>query len=408
MVVLKGKYKLAYLTSATLQSIAPWLILLSVLVLVGFKWQATPLQVGIVVTCFSGSMALSDLLGESLEKFSPKVSLTVFSIVQVISIYLISVSVHFWQIYILLIVTGLLIGCISAQMNRILKRIISENNDNLADEYDEEIFLLFRFLGPVIGSVLLFMLDVSYILLMPIFLYATALLPMFFISLGSRNVEKTTPNKQEVNEVSISYREIVNYIIKTPEIWIGFLLIISSSFIVSMADSQLVHLFRELKYQSGEVIGMVMGSSGVGVYIVNVWLRKKETTKNMNNMIIALFGLALIFIFIWLGLYYQFSQSFLYIILFFGGGIFWQLGMHSYMNQIEKVAQGALQERVMIIFGMLVLATYLLAPLLGGISVMSIGITTTFAICGISLTVVGCLIGLRNLLQKLNHQYQTK
>src|SRR5690625_6999308 len=112
----------------------------------------------------------------------------------------------------------------------------------------------------------------------------------------------------------------------------------------------------------------------------------------MNNMIIALFGLALIFIFIWLGLYYQFSQSFLYIILFFGGGIFWQLGMHSYMNQIEKVAQGALQARAMIICGMLVFATYLLAPLIGGISVMSIGIRKEIYYCLINIQLVEYLI----------------
>lgn len=389
MVIQTFQLNRSYFSVVTFTTLGPWLILLAGLSLAGFQWEATPIQMGIVVMCFSGPLALFGSMGAGLPWIQSRgIAVGLAASLALLSGFMLWIK-EFWQLYVLLALLGMLMGLLAAALEELLKKLLMGESYQRAESFRERISEIGRFVGPGLAALLLFLIDDAFLSYLAIALYVLAVLGLFLLRIPA--LSKEEKEKESPSEASHTLSETLRTVLRFPMLWGGLLLVSIASLLVTLGDSQLVILFRGLGYKTASIIGWVMASSGLGVFVGTFWFNKGKRAHSLKYPSLSTLGLGAIFLTVGFFFYQQWENPWAYVLLFLFGGVCWSLVMHPYFYFVEQHLTKALATGVMLLTGIIIISIYTFAPIFGGLAVTEWGIPATFGSCGLALIGFGFL-----------------
>jgi hypothetical protein len=184
--------------------------------------------------------------------------------------------------------------------------------------------------------------------------------------------------------------ESFQFIKGMPFIFYGLFLMFITMFVIQLADSQFVTLFRELKDVSPGLIGAVMTASGAGFLISGILLSKLEINKPSIAMaagIVALgagFGLIGYFTYLQAPYPYFWSTAVVFTASFGAGFMF-----IPFQTEVQKKTPVEMSGRVFGTVGSVSMFAAIIGPLSGGIIGNIAGVLPLFLISGFGLVCLG-------------------
>lgn len=382
----KGESKMANISStnrpilillvvAMIYHLAIWTDLVATLNYWGFEHSSTSLQLGLIVMAFSGSMALAGALTTGKFQSHYRLILLLSAVVSAICMAAYPAFTSLNTGILLILIKGACIGCFASAQNTMVERLTTSEQFEKVDQLFEWWSAVFKFVGPLLAALLVIQAGQLSITI-TVWIYAISIVPIFFLPvIPKKSQQKSMPEPESKAMPSTSVPSIAYA-------GIGMIVMAAMSFFVTIGDSQLVILFRDVyTWNNAGAVALVMAAAGIGTFIIRLLTLSKRIEKVGYYWIgISCIGLASIFFLVtWAMLVHA---SIIYILLLFMlGGMFWQLGFSLYLNRITgHTAWGAK-------FGIVMAITYILGPLFGGVGVKLSSIEQVYGITGI------CLLG---------------
>ncbi|WP_238861412.1 MFS transporter [Clostridium sp. YIM B02569] len=369
-----------------LTSFAIWIFLVFILYNIGLLQNCTPVQLGIISFCFSGAMALVNGLGSAFIKYRSAKSCILIglliSILIIISFY--NIATPIIQ-YVLIFLISSCYSLISIGKDKIV-----ENGEQKFDKINERIFRIIRFLGPIVGGILVYFFTYKEVLLIISVLYILSLLFMISIKLEGEVFKERLENKFiKTNKYEKNPRLIKSF----------FVLSFIVTLFIQVIDAQLVTLFKYSNLMLPTYIGVCIGCSGIGVFIIAEFFESKLVKEKLLYISCFCLGVLLFLA----GSYMEYFgeiKIFLIILIFSIGGLCWQVVMGTFENIIKSYKNKDLMMRIFTIVGILTLISYSTGALISGFLVNILRIYLVYIIAGVVLLVSAVVITCFNMKYK--------
>lgn len=393
---MKNKAYITLMVAQAISSIGDWLSIVAILTMVGMKWNATPIEVSLVILCLSVPMALlGPIAGTVADRFSRKALMVTSDLVRAGLIIVLAMAETLWMVYICLLAIGAFSAVFVPAKNGKLKELIVDEQMKSAMSITSMIDSGTKVMGPLVsgmlvtafGSKLVFYIDsLTFILSALLLLFLPK--AMNIVIENSADVQVTKPS------FKTEFKEGISFIKSNRYMLVGMFFLGSSLLVLQLADSQIVVLLRELTTASPDVFGYLVTASGIGMFMAGLILTKKTDYKAFPLMLIGTTGIGLSFgvmaIFtsydlpwsiIWgpfLGLTAGFSASFIFV---------------PFQASVQVETPSHMTGRVFGVINSVTTTATIFGPLLGGWLAIVIGVVPTFIISA-SLLVVLAFIGL--------------
>lgn len=401
-----------FLISAQLISnLGDWLSMLAVFTLVGLKWNATPFEISLIVLSLAIPMTL---LGPVSGVFSDRLVRKHIMIASDIARGFIIMGLIFadqlWHIYTLLFLLGVCSSIFNPAKNGKLKEIVPNHHMQQAASISSLIENGTKIIGPALSGFLLVLWDMKIIFIIDSLSFFLSALLLIKIPVNpSKSLTTSTENKP-AQSFTKELAEGFLFIKSVPFILYGTILMAVMMFVLQMADSQFVILFRELKDVSSSLIGTVMAASGAGFIISGLLLSKIELKKAVNSMIGGCFILGVGFGSIALLTYLQLPLPFVWAsILACIGSLGAGLVFIPFQSTVMKETPSEMSGRTLGTIGSIMMFSSLVGPLAGGILGNYTGVVPLFlaSSCGLCLISVIAFF-LRKPFRKEKAEYVTE
>jgi MFS family permease len=381
-----------YLISAQLISnLGDWLSLLAVFTLVGLKWNATPLQVSLIILSLALPMTiLGPVSGVFADRWERKHIMIVSDLARGLVIFCLIFADQLWHVYTLMFLLGLFSAAFSPAKNGKLKEIVPDCHMQQATSISSVIENGTKIIGPALGGFLLTIWDFDVIFMADsLTFFLSALL---LVMIPANQSKKDLKNVNEAPVKNQFFKEMIegfSFIKNIPFILYGTFLMAITMFVIQMSDSQFVVLFRELKDVSSGLIGLVMTSSGAGFLVTGLILSKFELKKPVKGMAAGILILGLGFGSIGYLTYLQLAMPFIWapIACFFasaGAGFVFI----PFQSNVLRETPSELSGRTLGTIGSVMMLSSLTGPLIGGILANYIGVIKLFIISSSGLCII--------------------
>ncbi|MFC7373289.1 MFS transporter [Fictibacillus iocasae] len=269
-----------YLISAQLISnLGDWLSIMAIFTMAGLKWNATPLEMSLILLSLAVPMTvLGPVAGVLADRTERKVLMIGSDLARVFVMLLFISASEVWHVYILMFLLGVFSALFNPAKNGKLKEIVPDEHMQQANSISSIIENGTKIVGPAAGGALMTFIgtDVIYMIDAATFLLSALLLMKLPVRKHSRKqIDKDKVKTAFWSELS----ESLTFIKGVPFIFYGLFLTFVAMFVIQLADSQFVTLFRELKEVSPSLLGAVMTSSGAGFLVSGLLLSKLEIKK---------------------------------------------------------------------------------------------------------------------------------
>jgi MFS family permease len=288
-----------YLISAQLISnLGDWLSILAVFTLVGLKWEATPLQVSLIILSLALPMTfLGPISGVFADRWERKYILIVSDVVRGFIIFGLVFASELWHVYALLFGLGVFSAVFTPAKNGKIKELVPNHHMQQATSISSVIENGTKIIGPALSGFLLTLWSFKIIFMLDAITFLLSALLLLNIPKNTSRISENeaTTEKSEKNFIK-ELLEGFSFIKSLPIIFYGTMLMAITMFVIQMSDSQFVILFRELENASPRVLGTVMTASGAGFLVTGLLLSKYEIKKAINAMSAGIFVLGLGFL----------------------------------------------------------------------------------------------------------------
>lgn len=401
-----------FLISAQLISnLGDWLSILAIFTLVGLKWNATPLEVSLIVLSLAIPMTLlgpiSGVLADRLER---KYIMIASDIARGFVIMGLIFADQLWHIYSLLFLLGVCSSLFNPAKNGKIKEIVPNQQMQQAASISSLIENGTKIIGPALSGFLLLLWDIKMIFVIDSLSFFLSALLLLKIPINPSKLQtSSTENKSSQSFI----REMKNgftFIKSVPFIFYGTILMAVMMFVLQMADSQFVVLFRELKEVSSSLIGTVMAASGAGFIISGLLLSKIEVKKAVNSMISGCFILGAGFGSIAFLTYFQLPSPYVWAsILACIGSLGAGFVFIPFQSTVMKATPSEMSGRTLGTIGSIMMFSSLTGPLAGGILGNYIGVVPLFLAASSGLCLLSVIaFFLRKSLGKEKAEYVTE
>ena len=381
----KNKPFMTLMAAQAISGLGDWLSIIAVITLVGLKWEATPMQMSLIILSLALPMALLGPITGTLADRMERKSLMVFSdVVRGVLILLLTLATNVWMVYGCLFLVGMFSSVFIPAKNGKLKEIVQDEHIKGAMSLSSTIDSSTKVVGPLVSGILVstigtynvFYLDSATFFLSAILIF---LLPKALKEpVASEGVEKKdAPSFREEIKVGLSF------IKKSSFLLYGLFLLGVSLLILQLSDSQFIVLLRQLTNVSPNLLGYLVTSAGVGMLLTGIYLSKKTDYNAFVYMCIGVFGIGLGFATMGILTYYDLSLSMLWVptLGFLAGGA---------AGLVFIPFQAATQEKTPVhmtgrVFGVVNSVTTtatIIGPLAGGVLATIIGIIPSFIVTG--------------------------
>jgi MFS family permease len=389
----KNKAYVSLIASQTVSALGDWLDILAVLTLVAVKWNASPMAVSLMMLCYAGPMILlGPIAGSIADKYDRKKIMIISDLVCAVLVVGVAFSTTLWQVYLLIFLKSCFVALFMPAKNGKLKEIVPNDQMQKAMGISSIIDNGAKIVGPTLSGILVasvgiqwaFYLDAISFLVSAIFLYGVP---------KTVKVLKDIDNEIQTKESFISSIKEGYIFLKTiPSLLLSLFLFSLTMFVLQMADTQLMVLFREMFIDPTQVTGFTMAASGLGMIVCSILITKVKLPSVIVTTSVGGVGVGVSFALI--AMMAPIDESlllwFVPVLGFIAGSSF---GLASIPFQISVQTQTPVSKtgRVFGTIGSLTTLATIIGMTLGGVLSELIGVVFTFIISGCSLLLLGCI-----------------
>ncbi|MCA0987680.1 MFS transporter [Guptibacillus algicola] len=393
--LLRNRGYITLMIAQLISSIGDWLSIVAIITMVGLKWNATPIEVSLIILCLAVPMALfGPFAGTFADRFNRKTLMVVSDLVRAGLVLMLIFATTIWMVYICLFGIGMFAALFIPAKNGKLKELVPDDQMKSAMSITSMIDSGTKVLGPLLSGLLVTAFGAN-----PVFLIDSATFILSAILLLTLPASVfSNESTVETNGKAISFKEDflqgVSFMKGNRFLLVGLSILTISLLILQLSDSQIIVLIRELTNASPDLFGILVTGSGLGMFFSGWLLAKKTEYKPILLMLLGVCGMGVSF-----GLLAVFTGMDLSYSILWGPGLGLVAGFSAGIVFIPFQAAVQTDTPVHItgrVFGVINSATTtatIIGPLLGGILVTIFGVIPMFIATG-SLLVMMSLVGL--------------
>lgn len=392
--LLKNKGFITLMLAQLISSIGDWLSVVAIITMVGLKWEASPMEVSLIILCLAVPMALlGPFTGTIADRFSRKALMIFSDLIRAGLILTLAFASSLWTVYICLFIVGMLSAIFIPAKNGKLKELVDQEKMKSAMSITSMIDSGTKVLGPLLsgllvaafGTQLVFFIDSGTFIISALLLFA---LPKVTSSSG---LVESEPKEASFKE---DFLEGIRFIKGNRYLIVGMIVLGISLLILQLSDSQIIVLLRELTKASPDLFGYIVTASGVGMFLTGLLLAKKTDYNALVLLFMGVCGIGVSFSMmavltrldlalpaLWapaLGLLAGFSAGFVFI---------------PFQAAVQTETPVNMTGRVFGVLNSVTTTATIIGPLAGGLLATVLGVIPTFVITGVLLIVVS-IVGL--------------
>lgn len=388
----KNRSFLFLITAQLASALGEGIVILALLALFGFEKDATPLEMAMVVLATSVPTVVFGLIaGLFADRLERKTLMMLSDIARAVIMFSIVFTTDTWQIYLLLVLKGTFEAIFTPAKNGKLREIVSVEHMDQAVGISTVIDYGCRIIGPAVGGVLVAVFGT----MSAFYMNAGGFLLSALLLLGvpKRPEKYRGENKSDDIPLLMQMKEGFSFIKRSSFLMYGTFVFSISMFVITLADAQLITLFRLIPGGTTELFGVIMGATGLGTLAVAGWLSSRSGVPAIPAMSIGSIGIGIAF-----GLLAGFTQIQLGLIWIWcpllallGGGMAGAV-IVPFQATAQKKTPENLTSRVFGVINSASTFATIVGPLSGGILATFFGIIPVFIVSGGLLLVVGLLL----------------
>lgn len=392
--LLKNKGFITLMLAQLISSIGDWLSVIAIITMVGLKWEASPMEVSLIILCLAVPMALlGPFTGTIADRFNRKTLMIVSDLVRAGLILVLAFASSLMTVYICLFLVGMLSAIFVPAKNGKLKELIDQEKMKSAMSITSMIDSGTKVLGPLLSGILVSAFGTQLVFFIDSGTFVISALLLLALPKSAASIRN---DSDELNEASFKedFLEGIRFIKGNRFLMVGISVLGASLLILQLSDSQIIVLLRELSNASPDLFGYIVTASGVGMFIAGVLLAKKTDYNALILMFIGVCGIGVSFSMmavstrldlalptLWaggLGLFAGFSAGLVFI---------------PFQAAVQTDTPVHMTGRVFGVLNSVTTTATIIGPLAGGLLATVLGVIPTFIITGLLLVAVS-IVGL--------------
>ncbi|WP_339292365.1 MFS transporter [Paenibacillus sp. FSL W8-0187] len=403
--LLRNRNYMLLMGSQLVSNMGEWLYIIALLTLVGLKWQAAPWEITAMTLC----MAIPVLIGGPVagwigDRYDRKKIMVISDGVRVFILIGVLFAGNLIQIYILLIVKGLMDVLFSPAKSGKIKEIVDPKHIDQAVTISSSIEQLSKIIGPSLGGLLLALFGIQLCFIIDAGAFVVSALFLLGVpgrkQLKQKGLTGESPNEGRSGhdgQKKSFFKEIgegVQLIYSIPLLLGGVVTICAVVLVLQMADSQIVTLFRLIPNVSEDLLGYCISASGLGTLIAAMFVRKLSWS-TLAKMGIGAAAAGLVFAVCAVVVVTEMPHLLQSVVLF---GSFFLAGagggfvLVPFQMLLMKRTPEHMTSRVFGTVNSLTSGAAIIGPTLGGALVTGLGPVPTYIVAGLGTAAVGAVL----------------
>lgn len=396
--LLRNKVYMRVYSAYTAAAFGDWFDILAIQVLVGYRWQASPLMLALLpIANALPSILLGSVAGVAADRLNKLKLMRICDLFTAALTLLVLLAPNMVWLFPILIVRAAISTLNVPAQQALTRSIVREEQLLQATSLNGIVNQGSKIGGPLLGGLALSLLSPQWcIVLNACFRFCSYLL---LRSVGKEardrveKGEKTSKSTEKQKEsLSIIWKEGWSFILRSRLLMSSMIFGLIGALAIQMIDFQFTSLFRELAPDQESLLGWMVAATGAGAIIIILIINKMNREIRYGWRLGS--GYALIGVSIGgLGLLPQDGSVLAVLILGFVLGIGNGIYMVTFNYCLQKETPPDLIGRVFGIQSTILGVVMIVAPLLGGLTVQAVGPARTFLSFGLVILVIG-LIGI--------------
>lgn len=371
-----------------LATLGDWFDFIAVAIFLGYVWQVDPMTMALLPIAYAAPGILLGQLAGVLADRVHKVRMMIAANLVQASLTLLLLAMPDPLLFLLVIA---LRSCASVfndpAQQTLTRQIVAPEHLLQATSLNGAIFQGGKLIGPLIGGMVAAMVTPALCLIINAVSYLLSTLLLLTI----RHVEKQLPrpaSREKTISLRLAWKEGWTVFLQNRVLLLSSLFSLLAMMAIQLADAQFPVVFREKVPDHPEIVGYCVSVIGLGALLTITWLHRRKTIRSYGWVLgggVLLIGTC----FAWIGLFQP------------GDGIHWLLaasllagigtGLTSVGTNylVQKETPPHALGRIRGIIDSLSSATFIAAPLLGGVLMTWLGPAQTFLAVGLLVAAVG-------------------
>ncbi|MFC3748978.1 MFS transporter [Paenibacillus sp. GCM10012306] len=390
--LLRNKVYMRVYTAYATSTFGDWFDALAIQVLVGYRWQASPLMLALIpVSLALPGIVLGSVAGVAADRLNQLKLMRICDLLTAILTVLVLLAPNMWWLLPLLMLrAGLSTLNVPAQQS-LTRSIVREDQLLQATSLNGIVNQSSKIAGPLLGGLALSVLSPQWCILLNACLRAGSYLLLLTVKNDGVVAEKT---HSETSEEQIPLRQMWSegwsFILRSRLLLSTLIFGLIGSLAIQMIDFQFTSLFRAIAPEQEAMLGWMVAASGVGAVLMIMVMNKMNASAGYGWKIgcgYALIGMS----FSGLGLLPPGASVILVLLLGILLGLGNGMAMITFNYCLQKETPSHMTGRIFGIQSTILSAVMIVAPMLGGVLVERAGPGVIFIIFGSVLAAIGLL-----------------
>ncbi|WP_226672025.1 MFS transporter [Rossellomorea aquimaris] len=289
----KNKSFITLMTAQAISGLGDWLSIVAIITLVGLKWEATPMQMSLIILSLALPMALLGPVTGTIADRMERKTLMVFSdVVRGVLILLLTLATNVWMVYGCLFLTGMFSSVFIPAKNGKLKELVPDEHIKGAMSLSSTIDSGTKVIGPLVSGILVSLIGTYNVFYLDSATFFLSAILIFMLPKAVKEVEAEVEKRDGPSfkeEIKVGF----TFIKKSSFLLYGLFLLGVSLLILQLSDSQFIVLLRQLTDVSPNLLGYLVASAGVGMLLTGIYLSKKTDYNAFVYMCIGVLGIGM-------------------------------------------------------------------------------------------------------------------
>lgn len=372
-----------------LSTLGDWFDFIAISILLGFVWKVDPMTMAFLPIAYAApGILLSQFAGVLADRVNKvRMIMSMNTLQAALTLLLLAMPNPFWFLVVVALRSGASVFNDPAQQT-LTRQIVPEHQLLQASTLNGAVLQLGKLIGPMLGGLIaaVFAPAICLVINAACFLFSNVFL--FTI----RKIEEQLP-RPAAEEKPLPYRQAWQegwrIFLQSRILLLSTIFIVMTSLAIQLADTQFPVIFREKLPNHPEMLGYTISVVGLGALATVSWLHRLKEIRSYGWVLgggVLLIGIG----FSWIGFFQPSAGMYWLLIPAILTGIGTGLTSVGSNYLIQKESPPQALGRVRGIIQSVTSATFIIAPLLGGVIVTVWGPSIAFVWVGLLISAVGC------------------